>query len=91
MKGEETLDLILVGYLIFEPLPYGMREGRNYWNGIDLAAAKTTASANGSSKSMTAKNDISSSKLEHASLTDEKPRLSGVKSNRTEVYTQGNG
>ena len=39
--------------LYVEAVPYGMREGRNYWNGIDLAAASAASTASITSESNT--------------------------------------
>lgn len=53
--------------LYVEPTPYGLREGRNYWKGIDLAAASSASSSANSTKKAT----MSSISSVNPSLTDE--------------------
>jgi hypothetical protein len=71
--------------LYVEPVPYGMREGRNYWNGIELAAARTASKPPTSSSKNTTELFISKTPQEKNPLTPTSA-LSASSTNISDAY-----
>ena len=75
-KNDESV----VSPLYKEPVPYGMREGRNYWNGIDLTAASAVSKSPSSSTMMKPK----PSGRNETTVVDKNPKIkSSQSSNET--------